>query len=92
MFLKTVQQVKRFFIILFGLTVLLAGVVMLVTPGPGWAVIIGGLAILAAAEVMWAKRLLARLKEQGVKIKDAILPGNSARKNGDKQNPPATAA
>jgi uncharacterized protein (TIGR02611 family) len=79
MFLKTVKQVKRFFTILIGLTVLLAGVVMLVTPGPGWAVIFGGLAILAAAEVMWAKRLLQRLKEQGVRIKDAVFQNNSSK-------------
>ena len=80
MFLKTIQQVKRFFIILVGFTVLLAGVVMLVTPGPGWAVIIGGLAILAAAEILWAKRLLERLKAQGVKIRDAVLPNNQSKK------------
>jgi uncharacterized protein (TIGR02611 family) len=92
MLLKTVQQVKRFFIILFGLTILLAGVVMLVTPGPGWAVIFGGLAILAAAEVMWAKRLLARLKEQGIKIKEAIRPSNGGRNGSLKQNEPANPA
>lgn len=80
MFLKTVQQVKRFFIILVGFTVLLAGIVMLVTPGPGWAVIFGGLAILAAAEILWAKRLLERLKAQGVKIRDAVLPNNQSKK------------
>ena len=43
MSLETVQQVKRFFKILAGFTLLLVGVVMLVTPGPGWAAIIGGL-------------------------------------------------
>ncbi len=80
MFLKTVKQVKRFFIILVGFTVLLAGVVMLVTPGPGWAVIFGGLAILAAAEILWAKRLLARLKAQGVKLRDAVLPNSQSKK------------
>lgn len=80
MFLKTVQQVKRFFIILVGFTVLLAGVVMLVTPGPGWAAIFAGLAILAAAEIIWAKRLLERLKAQGVKIRDAVLPNNQSKK------------
>ena len=79
MFFKTVQQVKRFFIILVGFTVLLAGVVMLVTPGPGWAVIFAGLAILAATEILWAKRLLTRLKEQGVKLRDAVLPNNRSK-------------
>lgn len=73
MFLKTVQHVKRFFTILVGFTVLLAGVIMLVTPGPGWAAIFAGLAILATAEILWAKRLLDRLKAQGVKLRDAVL-------------------
>jgi uncharacterized protein (TIGR02611 family) len=92
MFLKTVQQVKRFFIILIGLTVMLAGVVMLVTPGPGWAMIFGGLAILAAAEVVWAKRLMERLKAQGIKIKEAIRPSNGGSKPPLKQDEPAKSA
>jgi len=81
MFLKTIQQVKRFFTILIGFTVLLAGVIMLVTPGPGWAAIFGGLAILAA-EFMWARRLLDRLKAQGIKVRDAVLPNRQPRDPG----------
>jgi uncharacterized protein (TIGR02611 family) len=72
MFLKTVKQVKRFFLVLFGLTVLLAGVVMLITPGPGWGAIFAGLAILSAAEVVWATRALARLKEKGKQLVDTV--------------------
>jgi len=73
MFLKTVQQEKRFFKIVIGFTLLLLGVVMLVTPGPGWVAIGFGLALLAA-EFVWARRLLDRIKEQGVKIKDSVFP------------------
>jgi len=73
MFLKTVQQAKRFFKIVIGFTLLLLGVVMLVTPGPGWVAIGLGLALLAA-EFVWARRLLDRIKEQGVKIKDSVFP------------------
>ena len=73
MFLRTVQQVKRFFKIVIGFTLLLLGVVMLVTPGPGWVAIGLGLALLAA-EFVWARRLLNRIKEQGVKIKDSVFP------------------
>ena len=47
--------------IIAGFTLLLVGIVMLVTPGPGWVVILGGLAMLAA-EFVWARRLLDRLK------------------------------
>jgi len=56
-----------------GFTLLLLGVVMLVTPGPGWVAIGLGLALLAA-EFVWARRLLDRIKEQGVKIKDSVFP------------------
>ncbi|HLE37981.1 MAG TPA: PGPGW domain-containing protein [Candidatus Acidoferrales bacterium] len=78
MFFKTVQQAKRFFIILIGFTLLLLGVLMLVTPGPGWAAIFGGLALLAA-EFVWARRLLNHLKAQGVKIRDAVFNANKEK-------------
>lgn len=73
MSLETVQQVKRFSKILGGFTLLLVGVVMLVTPGPGWAAIIGGLAMLAA-EFVWARRLLNRLKVQGERLRQTLIP------------------
>jgi uncharacterized protein (TIGR02611 family) len=73
MWLRTVQQTKRFFKILMGFTLLLAGAIMLVTPGPGWLTIALGLAVLAA-EYVWARRLLDRLKEHGVRLRDAIRP------------------
>ncbi len=76
MFLKTVQQAKRFFVIVAGFIVLLTGIAMLVTPGPGLAVIIAGLAMLAV-EFVWARRLLDRIKRHGGQIRDAILPRDS---------------
>ncbi|PYU23405.1 MAG: hypothetical protein DMG30_11790 [Acidobacteria bacterium] len=69
--LETVQQVRRFFKILGGFTLLFVGVVMLITPGPGWLVIIGGLAMLAA-EFVWARRLLDRLKSQGERLRHSV--------------------
>lgn len=78
MFLRTVQQAKRFFKILIGFTLLLAGLVMLITPGPGWLTIALGLAVLAA-EFVWARRLLDRLKEQGVRLRDSVRSVNSVR-------------
>ena len=79
MWLKTIQQAKRLIKIVFGFTVLLAGVVMLITPGPGWVAIFAGLAILAAAEIVWAKRLLAHLKERGGKLRDAVFSSKSQK-------------
>jgi len=48
---------------------LLAGGVMLVTPGPGLLVIFLGLGLLAA-EFVWARRLMDRLKREGGRLAD----------------------
>jgi len=73
MLFKTLQQTKRFLKILFGFTLLALGVLMIVTPGPGWLTIVLGLGLLAA-EFVWARRLLDHMKEQGVRIRDTVLP------------------
>jgi tellurite resistance protein TerC len=72
MILRTVEQVRRVFLIIAGFTLLLAGAVMLVTPGPGMLVIFLGLGLLAA-EFVWARRLMERIKREGVRFKDAVL-------------------
>jgi uncharacterized protein (TIGR02611 family) len=72
MLFKTLHQAKRFLKILIGFTLLLAGVVMIVSPGPGWLTILLGLGVLAA-EFVWARRLLDRLKAQSLKIRDSVL-------------------
>lgn len=72
MLLKSLQQTKRFLKVLFGFTLVLVGIVMMVTPGPGWLVIVLGLGVLAA-EFVWARRLLGTLKEQGERLKDQGL-------------------
>jgi tellurite resistance protein TerC len=72
MILRTVEQVRRVFLVIAGFTLLLAGVVMLVTPGPGMLVIFLGLGLLAA-EFVWARRLMDRIKREGGKWKDAVL-------------------
>ena len=69
MFLKSLQQTKRFLKILFGFTLLVLGIVMIVTPGPGWLVILFALGVLAA-EFVWARQLLDHMKEQGDRLKD----------------------
>lgn len=47
--------------VVVGFGLLLAGIVMLVTPGPGWLTIAGGLAMLAG-EFPWARRALDSIK------------------------------
>jgi len=72
MLIKTIQQARRFLKVLFGFTLLALGIVMTVTPGPGWITILLGLGVLAA-EFVWARRLLDRLKEGGVRLRDTVL-------------------
>lgn len=60
---KTLAQAKRLIVIVIGSTVLAAGIVMIVLPGPAVVVIPTGLAILAT-EFVWARRLLVSVKER----------------------------
>jgi uncharacterized protein (TIGR02611 family) len=69
---ETVRRTKRFFKILSGFTLLLVGAIMLFTPGPGWLVILMGLALLAA-EYVWARRLLNRVKAGGDRLRNAVF-------------------
>jgi uncharacterized protein (TIGR02611 family) len=73
MILRTVEQVRRLSRIVGGFTLLLIGIVMLVTPGPGWLVILLGLGLLAA-EFVWAKRLMDRIKRQGERVRSVVWP------------------
>lgn len=57
------RHAVRVGITVLGLVVLLAGLVMLVTPGPGILVIIAGLALLAK-EYVWAEKFLHRAREK----------------------------
>ena len=73
MLFHTLKQARRFLKILFGFTLLALGLVMLLTPGPGWLVIFLGLGVLAA-EFVWARRLLERMKQQGLRLRDTLRP------------------
>jgi putative transmembrane protein PGPGW len=73
MILRTVEQVRRLSRIVGGFTLLLIGIVMLVTPGPGWLVIFLGLGLLAA-EFVWARRLMDRMRREGQRVRGAVWP------------------
>jgi len=45
---------------------------MVFTPGPGWLTIFLGLTLLAA-EFVWARRLMDRMKREGGRLKDSVL-------------------
>lgn len=65
--------------IIFGFTLLALGIIMIVTPGPGWLTILLALGVLAA-EFMWARRLLDRLKEQGTRLRSIFFTRQSANR------------
>ena len=69
--ITTLAQAKRLIKIVFAFTMLLAGVAMLVLPGPGLLVIVGALAILSG-EFVWARRLLERLKASARRAQEAV--------------------
>jgi uncharacterized protein (TIGR02611 family) len=71
MILRTVEQVRRLLRIVGGFTLLLIGIVMLVTPGPGWLAILLGLGLLAA-EFVWARRLMDRIKRQSERVRNVV--------------------
>ncbi len=62
---------KRIAVFIAGSTVLLAGVAMIVLPGPGILVIIAGLAILAT-EFVWAERALDKAKQKASQAGSAV--------------------
>lgn len=61
--MTTYEWARRFAISVAGGTVLLIGVVMIVTPGPAFILIPAGLAILGV-EYAWARYWLKRVKEK----------------------------
>jgi uncharacterized protein (TIGR02611 family) len=75
--LNTTWQVGVFAV---GVTVLAAGVAMLVLPGPGWVAIFLGFAILAT-EFAWAQTALHKAKLAAKKAKDKTLDPAVRRRN-----------
>lgn len=56
-----IRHAKRFFVLVFGGTIVIIGLLLLVLPSPGTLVIIAGLALLAT-EFVWAERILHKTK------------------------------
>ncbi|HTY73565.1 MAG TPA: TIGR02611 family protein [Actinomycetes bacterium] len=77
---RTLNATYRLLVLVVGVLVALAGVAMLVLPGPGWLVIILGVAILAT-EYAWAHRLLQRVKAWAQRAADVALDPRRRRRN-----------
>jgi len=86
MFQPTLEQVRRTFRVISGFTLLGVGTIMLVTPGPGWVTIFFGLSLLAA-EFVWARRLMNRIKREGGRIREAVLGVESKEEVGHAAQP-----
>ncbi len=65
------QNGKRIAVTVVGGMLLLAGLAFLVLPGPGFVLIIAGLAILAS-EYVWAQRALNFAKDKARQAKDKV--------------------
>jgi uncharacterized protein (TIGR02611 family) len=63
---------RRIAVTIVGFAVLILGIILIPLPGPGWAVVFGGLAILAT-EYVWAQRLLNFAKRKAISAKNAVL-------------------
>jgi tellurite resistance protein TerC len=75
----TYKVVRRIVVAVVGTTVLLLGVVMLVTPGPAFVVIPAGLAILGL-EFAWARYWLRKARRT-ISSQTAKIRGNDAEKH-----------
>ena len=63
---------QRIAVTIAGFLVMLAGVALLVLPGPGWLLIFVGLGILST-EYLWARRLLDTAKRKAEQAKNAVI-------------------
>ncbi|MGE5498079.1 MAG: PGPGW domain-containing protein [Syntrophothermus sp.] len=82
---RTFKQIKKWVIGVVGVIVTLAGIAMLVLPGPAFLVIPAGLGILAT-EFEWARKLLHTFKERFDKEIEKIKKKREARKQSKKDS------
>ncbi|MEW6195985.1 MAG: PGPGW domain-containing protein [Bacteroidota bacterium] len=63
MIIKSLKQLKKIIIGIIGGSILIAGIFMIVLPGPAFIIIPLGLSILAT-EFIWAKKLTDKFKDK----------------------------
>ena len=68
---RTTRVALQGLVLVLGVSLVAAGAVMLVLPGPGWAAIVLGLLVLAS-EFTWAERLLDPLRKLARRASDAV--------------------
>ena len=70
----------RVMVFALGVTLMVAGVIMFVIPGPGWATLILGLVVLAS-EFSWANRALTPVKDAAKRASDVAMDPRKRRRN-----------
>lgn len=81
------RQVRRIAVLVVGGAVLLAGLIMILTPGPGLVGIALGLGILSI-EFAWARALLRKFKQKYMDARDSFRGKKNDKSSDEKQNPP----
>ncbi len=85
--ITTIHQAKRVIRVVVGFTVVLVGIIMLVTPGPGLVAILFGLALLGT-EFVWAKKLMKRFEKEANNVKNSFVNNywnNNSRSENNKK-------
>lgn len=77
---KVLNTTWRVTVFTVGVAVVLTGLVMLLTPGPGWLGIVLGFAILAS-EFVWARHVLRRAQRAAKAAKDKAMHPKVRRRN-----------
>jgi uncharacterized protein (TIGR02611 family) len=70
---RAMNEAKRWARNAFGFALLVLGIIAIPTPGPGGLLFMLGLATLAA-EFEWARKLLERAKDAGLRLRAAFAP------------------
>jgi uncharacterized protein (TIGR02611 family) len=73
------RSTKRIVITLVGFVLVLAGLVMMITPGPGLLVIVAGFAVLAT-EYAWARHWLERSRAQAHRTRQKVRERRQRRR------------
>jgi uncharacterized protein (TIGR02611 family) len=77
---RGLDTVWRVMVFALGVTLVVAGVIMFVIPGPGWATVILGLVVLAS-EFSWANRALTPVKDAAKRASAAAMDPRKRRRN-----------
>lgn len=77
---RALDTTWRVMVFALGVTLLVAGALMWVLPGPGWATVILGLVVLAS-EFSWANRALTPVKDAAKRASAAAMDPRKRRRN-----------